>query len=441
MHANMVSGDHSRRVRACRRRQALRALGVAGAGGLGGCGTLPNWLGTTRSQSVELEFLEVAGARSEATFDPVVTALNERFDREIELAFTEIPYENMRSQLQTRVGGGDPPDVATIDQIWLGSFVDAGTLLPLPDVAADLDLDDYLDPFVDVATSDGTLYALPTTTDVRGMYWNREAFAAVGLDPDTPPETWSELFEFAERLHDPPERYGATMFVVGGRWTVPLFAAGGRVLSPDGTEPRFQREPGVRAARFLDELFNERAVGPPTPPYQDGAGLAREFLRGQHAITIVEGSWLDYFWRNLGNEDTPMSERFGFAATPRPAGGERATMSGGHLWAGFEGTDHPDVVREFMRVAGGRAFKRHLSVETGQIPTRESLQDDPAVWDTIDYGDTVRDLLADTHLRPIRNWSVVAQHLDPALQRVAFDEVDAETALSDVASAVRSDIA
>lgn len=397
-------------------------------------------MGAGSSEAVTIEYVEVAGARSRETFQPVVEALNERFDRSVELAFTEIPYSNMKSQLQTRVGGGNAPDVAAIDQIWLGPFVDSGRLLDLDPVAADLDLDDYLDPFVDVATSDGTLYAIPTTTDVRGMYWNRDAFEEAGLDPESPPETWSELLDAAEALHDPPDRYGATYFVTGGRWTVSLFAGGGRVLSEDGTEPRFQEQPGVEAARFVDEIFNGRGVGPPTPPYQDGAAVAREFLQGHYGMTVVEGSWLDYFWRNLGNSDEELVESVGFAPTPRPADGRRATMSGGHMWAGFSDTDHPDVVRAFLRIAGGREFKRHLAVESGQIPTRESLQDDEAVWSNVLYGDVVRDLLADTTLRPIRNWSVVAAELDPALQRVAFDEADPRTALDEAAAAVQSEI-
>jgi multiple sugar transport system substrate-binding protein len=291
-----------------------------------------------------------------------------------------------------------------------------------------------------MARFDGTLRAVPTTTDVRGMYWNRAAFEDAALDPESPPVTWSELLDVAETLHDPPERYGATYFVVGGRWTVNLFAAGGQVLSEDGTEPRFHEEPGVRAARFVDEVYNGQSVGPPDPPYQDGAAVAREFLRGQYGITVVEGSWLDYFWRNLESDEAAMPEQFGFAATPHPSDGRQTTMSGGHMWAGFAETDYPDVVRDFLRIAGSREFKRHLSLETGQIPTRKSLQDDDEVWDNVLYGDVVRDLLADTALRPVRNWSVVAEELDPALQRVAFDDADPEPALEEAAAAVRSEI-
>lgn len=113
-------------------------------------------------------------------------------------------------------------------------------------------------------------------------------------------------------------------------------------------------------------------------------------------------------------------------------------MSGGHMWAAFADTNHPDLVRDFLRKTTRREFMRRLSIEAGQIPTRESLQDDPAVWDGILYDDVVRDLLAETRLRPVRNWSVVAEELDPALQRIAFDEADPGEALDAARTEVRS---
>ena len=112
-------------------------------------------------------------------------------------------------------------------------------------------------------------------------------------------------------------------------------------------------------------------------------------------------------------------------------------MSGGHMWAGFADTDHPSVVRDFLRKAAAREFMRHLSLEAGSIPTRKSLQEDPAIWDGVLYGG-VRDLLAETRLRPVRNWTVVADALDPALQEVAFGRADPEVALETARTAGRS---
>lgn len=419
------------RRRALTRRAYLGTLGAASTT-LAGCVTP---VGRARSQTVPIEYVDVAGVRSRETFQPVVAALESRHDVTVDFQFTEIPYENIRRQLLTRVGGGNAPDIAAIDQIWLGEFVDGGALVALDEVADDVDFDDYLDPFASIVTHHGSVYGFPTTTDVRGMYWNKDAFEAAGLDPDRPPRTWSEFFEVASQLHDPPETYGAAYLVVPGRWTVTLFGAGGRLV--DGTEPRFDEEPGVEAARFVDRLYNDASVSSPEPTYENGSRLARDFLSGQYAITVVEGSWLEYFWTNQGHDRASMVERFGFAPSPT-LDGKPATMSGGHVWAAFESTDHPEIVRDFLRIAAGREFNHHLSVSTGEIPTRRSLLDDAGIWGSVTYEDAVRDLLAHTRLRPVRHWPAIDQHLSTALQRIAYDRADPEDALTDAADHFRT---
>ena len=43
-------------------------------------------------------------------------------------------------------------------------------------------------------------YGIPFETDVRVLYWNKNAFTEVGLDPATPPKTWDELMTYADKL-------------------------------------------------------------------------------------------------------------------------------------------------------------------------------------------------------------------------------------------------
>lgn len=416
------------------RRGFLCAAGVLGSTPIVGC--LGRDGEATAEDDVTIEYVEVAGERSAELFEPVIEELEERHEVSIDLEFTGMPYSEMRRQLLTRVGGNNPPDIAAIDQIWMGEFIDSGGLMDLAPVVAEIDFDDYLDAFAAPLTDGEQVYGIPITTDVRGMYWNRDHFAAAGLDPDSPPETWAEFFDVAGDLHDPPDRFGSVYFVVGGRWTVSLFSAGGAVLNADGTVPRFHEEPGQRAAEFLSRIYNEDEVAPADPPYADGAKTARNFLTGEYAMTLVEGSWLDFFAGEVGISEEEMVENFGFGPTPYPEDGSPRTMSGGFAWAGFAGTDNPEIVADFLRIVGDREFKRQLAIETGDIPTRASLMDDADIWDEILYADEIRGMLEHTATRPIRNWSVVANELDPALQEIAFGESEAGPALDRAADAV-----
>lgn len=51
----------------------------------------------------------------------------------------------------------------------------------------------YTDP-------DGNMLSMPFNSSTPVMYYNKEVFAAAGLDPDNPPRTWAELEAAAERV-------------------------------------------------------------------------------------------------------------------------------------------------------------------------------------------------------------------------------------------------
>jgi multiple sugar transport system substrate-binding protein len=50
------------------------------------------------------------------------------------------------------------------------------------------------------ATVDGDPYGIPFETDVRVLYWNKQAFTEAGLDPEQPPKTWDDLWAYADKL-------------------------------------------------------------------------------------------------------------------------------------------------------------------------------------------------------------------------------------------------
>src|SRR5690606_38651154 len=60
---------------------------------------------------------------------------HENIDIEIET----VPYADYQQRLTLAVEGGDPPDIATIDQIWQAQFADSGALIPLDDYIAGSD--------------------------------------------------------------------------------------------------------------------------------------------------------------------------------------------------------------------------------------------------------------------------------------------------------------
>lgn len=387
--------------------------------------------------SFTLEYVDVDGDRKKEHFMPVIEELNGEYDVNISLNFREIPYGNMKQQLLTRVGGGNAPDVAAIDQIWLGSFYQSGKLMAFNDMKSQVNFDDYFQGFQPAIQQQGDLVGFPITTDVRGMYWHKDMVEQAGFDPASPPETWSGFYELANQLHNPPQTYGTGIIVAAGIFSVPLFSTGGSFLSADGQTAQFNSQAGVQAAQFYDDIYNNQEVGPPKPIFGDH-NLPREFINGTYATTPVYGSWLDYFARQEGMGNQEILDTFGFGLTPHPEGGQPATMNGGFAWAAFNTTERPDIVRDFVQRISAKEFNRKIARETGRIPTRKSLLDASDIWENILWADTIKGMLEYGGTRPVNNWSTVSSVLSPQLQRVAFDRAEPKAALDKAATEFKS---
>jgi sn-glycerol 3-phosphate transport system substrate-binding protein len=50
------------------------------------------------------------------------------------------------------------------------------------------------------STSDGKMLSMPFNSSTCVMYYNKDAFKKAGLDPEKPPVTWPEFFDYAKKL-------------------------------------------------------------------------------------------------------------------------------------------------------------------------------------------------------------------------------------------------
>lgn len=62
------------------------------------------------------------------------------------------------------------------------------------------DIDNHFISMVKDSQLNGKYYAQPTAVRTLALFWNKDLFKAVGLDPDTPPATWDEVLTDAQKL-------------------------------------------------------------------------------------------------------------------------------------------------------------------------------------------------------------------------------------------------
>lgn len=117
------------------------------------------------------------------------------------------------------LAGTEPPDLVILSSADLvEAYHQQGLVEPLDGwiQASGIDLDDiYPAPLAQCMSRDGATLCLPWGCDVDALFWNKDLFAAAGLDPEHPPRTMEELVEVATKLtiHDEKGKLGQVGFI------------------------------------------------------------------------------------------------------------------------------------------------------------------------------------------------------------------------------------
>ncbi|MBU2333667.1 MAG: extracellular solute-binding protein, partial [Gammaproteobacteria bacterium] len=133
----------------------------------------------------------------------------EQQNPDIKLNWVVLEENVLRQRLTTDIATqGGQFDVLTIGMYEASLWGDKGWLAPMKDLPEGYDLDDVFPSVREGLSVDGTLYALPFYAESSMTYYRTDLFEQAGLDmPEHP--TWSQMAEFAEKLHKPgDDQYG-----------------------------------------------------------------------------------------------------------------------------------------------------------------------------------------------------------------------------------------
>jgi raffinose/stachyose/melibiose transport system substrate-binding protein len=118
----------------------------------------------------------------------------------IDVELEALPFDTMRTLLQTQLQSGDAPDVFNWGSgpSFAGSLAEAGLLYDLTDA-----YDEYGWPIYDFAkqqvTVDGKVIGIPGDLETVGLYYNKDVFDDLGI---AQPESLEELTAAAATIHD-----------------------------------------------------------------------------------------------------------------------------------------------------------------------------------------------------------------------------------------------
>ncbi|MCP4546054.1 MAG: ABC transporter substrate-binding protein [bacterium] len=288
-------------------------------------------------------------------------------------AYNMSRYQALSQKIIAAVAAGQPPTISQAYESWTAEMMEGGIVECLQPYAdgenglSDFDWGDYRQVFLDECTYEGKLWSFPFNKSVRTLFYNRDLFAATGLDPDNPPRTWDELRDQCQQLTEDfdgdgtPDQWG-----ISAKSSVTFFGNlllqnGGNFFSDDGKVSTIDSPEGIEAMQYMWDLLGSRKIGYSTFDY----AFQNEFKAGK--VGMMESSSVSLSFLR-GRID------FELGVAPLPGRKlDRAMIQGTNLVVFNKATDaQKRTAWEFIKFLTNTENATRWAMATGYAPVRKS---------------------------------------------------------------------
>ena len=239
-------------------------------------------------------------------------------------------YDDTRVRALSALNSGDPAQLAVMFSIDAYDLIEQDLILPFEALTDDADwLNSFYPALMANGRIEGQTWGIPFQRSTIVAYYNKEQFAAAGLDPEAPPTTWDEIISMGKALTN-DDTYGLMIPSTGyPYWMFQALAIqnGKEVMSNDGLTTYFDDETVVDTLEFWKSLSAEHGIMP-TGTVEWGT-LRQAFLEGQTAM----------MWHSTGNlRAVKDNASFDFGVAELPANVRKGSPTGGGNFYVFKDT-------------------------------------------------------------------------------------------------------
>lgn len=263
----------------------------------------------------------------------------------------KLPGQGYDQRIALDLSAGTAADVNVIDSFMVSELAAAGYLAPLNDMASAWDqYSTYLPGLLEVASYQGNLYALPTDTDVRMLWYDKSNFEKAGIAMPWTPKSWTDILDAAQKLKDAGVQYpfqipaGTKQGEATTMQGVYMALLGADV--PEGDRNRLLKRdtnqwigdsPALRRTFDLyHQIFVERELNPADLNYATDIGAAvRQALADDKLGILASGSWEDACLWDCNAPPSREDRDAQVGWTPWPGSGEPGTKATTNISGGW----------------------------------------------------------------------------------------------------------
>jgi len=271
---------------------------------------------------------------------------------------------------------GNAPHIMQVFEVGTATMMAAkGAIKPVQELMKEagekFDPNSYLPAITGYySTAKGEMLSFPFNSSSAVMWYNKDAFAKAGLDPNKPPKTWPEVFDYAKKL----KAAGYATCGVSNAWStwvlIEQFSAWHNVpigtkangMAGFDTELKFNSPLHVKLLTDLVTLQKDK-----TYDYagRTNAGEGR-FTSGECPIFLTSSAF-------FGN--VKANAKFAFGSAPMPyypdvqGAPQNSIIGGASLWVmGGKKADEYKGVAKFFTFLSDTDRQVYLHVESGYLP-------------------------------------------------------------------------
>ena len=285
-------------------------------------------------------------------------------------------YNDARIKALAAIKSGKPAQLAVLFSIDAYDLIEQDAIVSFSDIAKTKADQTWIKSFypslMENGTTLGKVWGVPFQRSTIVMYYNKDMFKKAGLNPENPPQTWSELVSMGKKLTT-KDHWGVMIPSTGYPYW--MFGAltkenGKTLMDADGKKTFFDDKKVVEALEYWKDLSAKYNIMP-KGTIQWGT-LRKNFLEGKTAM----------MWHSTGNLTTvKKNATFNFGVAMLPKNVMRGTPTGGGNFYIFKKTTPKQRIAalKFIKYMTSPEVSAKWSIGTGYIGISKAAYSTPAL--------------------------------------------------------------
>lgn len=316
--------------------------------------------------------------------EDIVDDFNEQSDDvEVEATY-QGSYDDSMAKLRAVGDSDEAPALVQVYEIGTKYMSESDFITPMQDFVDehDFDLDQLDENIVNYYTVDDELNSMPFNSSNAVMFYNKDMFEEAGLDPDDPPQTFSEMEDAAKKLTD-DDTYGFSFATIG--WFMEELLANSEApyldnengREDDPTEAVINSEEGYEIFNWVNDMYEDDTFKNYGSDWEDPRGPFFSEQLGMYLDSTANTAEV------IKNSDFDV----GTAFLPSPDGTDPhgLIIGGASTWMTNKvSEEEQEAAWEFVEYTTQADVQAQWAADTGYFPTNSDSYDEEELEDVYD---------------------------------------------------------